>query len=201
LSQDVSCSRGEKTRKAVAMHRLGEFLGKIVAGFIAIVVLLVIVGIIVSATDGGDDGGPDEGGAVVRQTPPPTGLPDASPDPTRTPAPTRTPRPTPAPMYDLALISASCTRMADIGFIECEGFVQNLKADPIRNVEAVIILYDSARTPISSDSALIDYEPLLPGQQSPYTVILRYNPAFDAWRVEFKEFLGGSLSVRDDRPR
>ena len=116
--------------------------------------------------------------------------------PTNTPPPPATETPLP---YKLSLISGSCTTRKDIGFIECEGFVENISGVSMTNVEAVVI-YTSGGTSVSSDSALIDYSPILPGQQSPFSTIGRYNPAFDGWRVEFKEFLGGTILTRDDRP-
>jgi len=118
--------------------------------------------------------------------------------PTRPPLPTNTPRPTVGPPYKLALISASCTQSSQ-SYIRCEGFVQNLTTQAMDSIEAVVVFYAND-TPVSSDSALIDYRPLLPGQQSPWSVIATYNPAFTTWRVEFKEFFGGTILTRDDRP-
>ena len=69
----------------------------------------------------------------------------------------------------------------------------------MENIEVVVNHYDENEVPISSDSALIDYDPILAGQQSPWSVICRDNPAITKWRVEFKEFFGGTIPYRDDR--
>ena len=107
--------------------------------------------------------------------------------------PTRTPVP---PPYKLALISADCHREYDSSF--CEGFVQNISGSAMESIEAVAVFYDAAKTPISSASALIDYDPLLPGQQSHFSIYGRYNPAMTKWSIEFKEFSGGSILTRYD---
>ena len=112
--------------------------------------------------------------------------------------PTRTPRPTIPPPYKLALISASCTRSSST-FIRCEGFVKNLTSNVLENVEVLINWYDANDIPRSSDEALIDFNPILPGQTSPWSSIGTYNPALTTFRVQFKELLGGSILTRDDR--
>ncbi len=114
--------------------------------------------------------------------------------PTNTPRPTRTPVP---PPYKLALISAACNH--EYGFIVCEGFVENISGGAMESIEAVALFFDATGTPITSDSALIDYDPLLAGQQSPFSIYGTYNPAITKWRIEFKEFFGGTILTRDDR--
>lgn len=116
--------------------------------------------------------------------------------PTSTPRPPPTPKP---PPYKLALISASCTNRSDIGFRECEGFVKNVASQALEDIEVVVTWVDEQGTPYSSDDALIDYNPLLPGQESPWTTIGTYNPALTRFRVQFKELLGGTILTRDER--
>jgi hypothetical protein len=116
--------------------------------------------------------------------------------PTSTPRPTSTPKP---PPYKLALISASCTRRSDIGFRECEGFVKNVTSQALEDVTVVITWVDENGTPYSTDEALIDYNPILPGQESPWSTVGTDNPALTRFRVEFQELLGGTILTRDDR--
>jgi hypothetical protein len=101
------------------------------------------------------------------------------------------------PPYKLALISARC--YSEFSFIICEGFVKNISSKPLEDIEAVVTIMDSDKRPFSSADALIDYNPLLPDQQSPFTIYADYNPAFAYWSVEFKEFFGGTILTRDDR--
>lgn len=103
--------------------------------------------------------------------------------------PTRTPIP---PPYEVASLTASCTH--EFGYDTCEGSVKNLTSAPLMHVEAVVEYATDHNAPtVSSGEALIDYDPLLPGQESPWKVIVRYNPALVAARVQFKLLLGGTL--------
>lgn len=115
---------------------------------------------------------------------------------TRNAAPTKTPIP---PPYELALISGKCTSRSDIGFTECEGFVKNISGKTLENVTVVIEWSDANGTGQASDDALIDYNPILAGQESPWKTIGTYNPALTGFRVTFKELLGGTILTRDDR--
>lgn len=135
-------------------------------------------------------------------TPGPT-LPPAPPTETPVPPPPTPiplPSPTPVPPYKLALISASCGRSAGGNYIKCEGFVRNISSQPIRSIQALVTIYDSNKTPFASDTGYVEYRPLLVEQQSPFTVLVSYNPAFEYWTVEFKESFGPELLTRDDRP-
>jgi hypothetical protein len=79
------------------------------------------------------------------------------------------------PQYELALLARSCTTQADINFTTCEGSVKNLTGSAMAHVEAVVEWSTGAPGTTfvaqSSDDALISYDPLLPGQESPWKVI------------------------------
>jgi hypothetical protein len=77
-----------------------------------------------------------------------------------------------------------------------EGQVKNISGDSIKSVQAVVTWYDKSGTFVTSDHALIDYNPLLPGQTSPFDVIATFNPAMHTASVEFKHFAGGSIRTR-----
>ena len=49
---------------------------------------------------------------------------------------------------------------------------------------------------VTSADALIDYNPILPGQTLPFKVMATHNPAMKTARVDFKELMGGSISFR-----
>ena len=100
----------------------------------------------------------------------------------------------------LSLISASCGRYAG-SFIKCEGFVKNVSGAKLDNVVAVAVFSDESGVLVASDQALIDYNPILAGQSSPWSVLATYNPAYTKWGIEFKELLGGKISFSDDRVR
>ena len=73
--------------------------------------------------------------------------------------------------------------------------VKNLTNESIDNIEAVATIYDENGNFITSESALIDYRPLLAGQTSPFSIMVRKNPAMTDYRVEFKEFSGGTFEI------
>ena len=50
---------------------------------------------------------------------------------------------------------------------------------------------------ITSDDALIDYNPILPGQTSPFKAMATENPAMRKASIDFKELMGGSIEWRD----
>jgi hypothetical protein len=108
------------------------------------------------------------------------------------------PTATPGPL--LALQSSSCTRDR-FGYMSCEGFVQNISSRPLDGVMTVVIWYDANNVPQSEDTSFVDYQPILPGQSSPWSTFGRANPALNSFRVQFKEFAGGTIRYRDDRPQ
>lgn len=78
-----------------------------------------------------------------------------------------------------------------------EGTVKNISGDSLKNVTAVIQFYDKDGTFITSAEALIDYNPILPNQISPFKAMATYNPAMKKAGVEFKNLLGGTLEFRE----
>jgi hypothetical protein len=108
-------------------------------------------------------------------------------------------RNSPVAGLSLALISSQCSRVGTGALNECTGFVRNISDKPLKDVQVVIEWTDESGTPISSDDALIDYNPLLPGQESPWDVYGNYNPALTQYRVRFKEFFGGTIATKDER--
>lgn len=81
------------------------------------------------------------------------------------------------------------------GYAIAEGLVTNITGISISNIEAVVTFYSEDNAFISSGTALIDYQPLLAGQSSPFTVYTTLNPAMSHARLEFKEFFGGTIST------
>jgi len=96
----------------------------------------------------------------------------------------------------LELISHSCGR--EYGYFKLTGQVKNISDKPIENVQAVGSLYTKDRQFVKSETAIIEYNPILPGQTSPYTVMGTDNPAIESCEIEFKELMGGSISTKID---
>jgi hypothetical protein len=114
--------------------------------------------------------------------------------------PGRTVGETRATAPELAFLSARGGRSSD-SYFTVEGQVQNLTDRPLPSVEAVVTWYTKTDQFISAESALVEYDPLLPGQTSPFKVITRANPAMDKYSVEFKQLRGGPLRVDDRRKK
>jgi hypothetical protein len=103
--------------------------------------------------------------------------------------------------YQLALIAANGYESEYGGYHYVEGQVKNVSDKPLKNVTAVGIWLDKDGNFIKSDDALIDYNPILPGQTSPFKTISSGNPAMSKYRVEFKFLFGGKIAVDDQRKK
>jgi hypothetical protein len=125
-----------------------------------------------------------------------------APTPTVTHTPDSTPRaavppsPPPEPSYELAVVSSR--GYEEHGYYTVTGQVKNVSNAPLKNVAAVAMWFDKSGEFIKSDDALIDYNPILPGQTSPFKTMSTGNPAMSRFRVEFKTLFGGTLATRDD---
>ena len=88
----------------------------------------------------------------------------------------------------LNLLSKSFIR--DYDYLIAEGQVKNVGSEKLTNVLAVVSCYDENGAFISHDHALIDYDPLLAWQISPWKTMVRWNPAMERFSVEFTTFDG-----------
>jgi hypothetical protein len=92
---------------------------------------------------------------------------------------------------DLELISWHWSNSYD--YVIAEGQVKNISNKKLERVEALVTFYDVNGNMITSDSSIIQYSPLLPGQVSPFKVMERYNPAMKRASIDFKFLFGGSI--------
>ena len=111
---------------------------------------------------------------------------------TATPPPTQTPVPPATPTLWLEK-GWNCSRSSS-SYSKLEGQVTNRSSQPLRRVQVVVNYYATGKTFVTSDSALIEYDPLLPGQTSPFSVLTRYNPAIVGCDIDFKVSGGGTIS-------
>ena len=98
--------------------------------------------------------------------------------------------------YLLELKNVTYTKEKDTGFIITEGLITNISSKSISDVLAVVQLYDDNDNFIKSADALIEYNPILSGQSSPFKVITSDNPAIQQGKIEFKYFSGGTISTK-----
>ncbi|MFC2013404.1 FxLYD domain-containing protein [Chloroflexota bacterium] len=113
-----------------------------------------------------------------------------------TPGVTEQPTPTP-PAYILQLISASHERAYD--YVTMSGEVKNISSKNLENVMVVVNYYTDDDTFVKTDEALISYNPILPGQISPFKSITTDNPAIKRYKITFKYFWGGKIPTEDKR--
>ena len=109
---------------------------------------------------------------------PTTAYPCRTLSPTSTPIPTRTPVPEP-----LTVLNFRCYEEHSYAFVD--GMVRNNTNIRLENVMAVTSWYTSERTFISSHDALIDYNPVMPGQESPFQTIGTHNPQMSKCKLSF----------------
>lgn len=78
-------------------------------------------------------------------------------------------------------------------FVQADGEIANVALWPLDHVEAVVTWYAKGGALITSASALIEYDPLMPGQRSPFKVLGKWNPAMADARIDFRTFSGRPL--------
>jgi hypothetical protein len=95
----------------------------------------------------------------------------------------------------LAIVSSRVYEQSGYHFVE--GQVTNLTAEPLDEVIAVATWYSQEGAVVTTGTALIEQDPILPGHTSPFKAGTRSNPAMNKYSVEFK-LRGGTLAARDD---
>lgn len=91
----------------------------------------------------------------------------------------------------LQLKSYRCAH--EYGYTTLVGEVVNITPLKLKGVMAVASHYTRAQELITTDDSLIDYQPILPGQTSPFKVMTTYNPAMASCSVNFKLMSGGAI--------
>ena len=89
----------------------------------------------------------------------------------------------------------------EYGYHQVEGQVRNLSEDSLKNVSVLVTWHTKDDTFVTSDDTLVEYNPLLPGQTSPFKSMTRSNPAMAKYTVAFKYLFGGTISVKDSRKK
>jgi hypothetical protein len=84
----------------------------------------------------------------------------------------------------------------EYGYAILEGQVTNISSKALANVIALASFYDADNSFLTSADTLIDYNPILPGQTSPFKVTTNFNPAMKRAGVVFKELAGGTIPFR-----
>jgi hypothetical protein len=91
------------------------------------------------------------------------------------------------------LRSWNCQRA--YGHMTLQGEILNRTNAPIKNLLAVARYYTGTKTFVKSDTALIEYNPIMPGQTSPFKVISTDNPMMVECKISFTHLFGGTVEV------
>jgi len=78
-------------------------------------------------------------------------------------------------------------------FVEVVGEVTNNSAKKLEAVAAIATFKTSGGKVVTTDSSIIDYNPLLAGQTSPFKTITTWNPEMKTCSLNFKFLLGGRI--------
>ncbi len=117
-------------------------------------------------------------------------------DSTEKPAPTQAPTEPEAPSYEPKLQLLSWSNYTEYGYIHVVGEVRNISNSKLEHVLAVVTFRTENGTLVKTDDALINYDPLMPGQSSPFKVLTTENPAIKKLSLGFKHLLGGEIKYR-----
>ena len=79
------------------------------------------------------------------------------------------------------------------GYAIAEGQVKNISSQSLKNVQAAVTFKTDGGQFIVADDALIDLNPVLPGQTSNFKVMARHNPAMHTASIDFKVLFGGTI--------
>jgi hypothetical protein len=99
----------------------------------------------------------------------------------------------------LEVLSWSCSK--EYSYIFVKGEVKNVSSNAIENVMAIGTFRTNDGTFVKSRDALIDYNPLLPGQVSPFKAGDTNNPAIKKCEVSFKTLWGKAINFVDKSKR
>ncbi len=99
--------------------------------------------------------------------------------------------------YPLALLSSSAKVQGD--YLVVQGSVQNLADKPLSGLLAVVTLYGQDKMPRGSMDALVEKDPLPPGELSAFRVTLKGDPEAPLFGIQFRQWHVGNVPARDDR--
>ena len=93
-------------------------------------------------------------------------------------------------MPTLAKGSEQFSKESDYGIVA--GEITNVGSSKLDDVEAITTFYDSDGNVVKTSDAVIDFNPLMPGQTSPYKTMETDNPLIKTEKTEFHT-MGGPL--------
>ena len=71
--------------------------------------------------------------------------------------------------------------------------MKNVSGAPLENLLAVVIFRTEDGTFVTSADSLLDFNPVMPGQTTPFSVMTTWNPLIKTGAITFKRFGGGGI--------
>jgi hypothetical protein len=96
--------------------------------------------------------------------------------------------------YKLEIVSLRCSKEG--GYVRVNGEVRNISSEPLENVEVVASFSSADGTLVKSGSALIDFNPLLPGQSSAFEARAEDDPEVSNCNYIFRKLGGEEIRAR-----
>ena len=93
----------------------------------------------------------------------------------------------------LPLMLEDWSFQTESNFVTAIGRVTNMTDLPMENVQVVIQFFTSDGAFVKSGDALVEFNPILSGQTSPFTVIVSGNPEIATGTISFKTLFGGTI--------
>lgn len=84
-------------------------------------------------------------------------------------------------------------------YIHVRGEVKNVTDRPLENIMVVGAFRDKNGTLVKSEDALVDYDPIMPGQTSPFSAGTRHNPQITDCGLSFKVLMGGTVAYTEKK--
>ncbi len=99
----------------------------------------------------------------------------------------------------LEVVSWKCDK--EYSYVFVRGEVKNISSQSIKNLMAVGEFRTKDGTLVKSEDSLIDYNPILPGQTSPFKTGGTDNPAITNCNLSFKTLFGKQVSYTTAKDR
>jgi hypothetical protein len=82
------------------------------------------------------------------------------------------------------------------GYAIIRGEVKNITSRNLDNIQVVASFYTDDDHFISTADAIVEFNPILPDQTSPFEAMATYNPRMRKAKIDFKELMGGTVEWR-----
>lgn len=100
----------------------------------------------------------------------------------------------PEPEYLLECLSWD--NYSEYGYIHVVGEIKNISNIKLENIMAIVNFRTDTGDLVKVDSALIEYDVLMPGQTSPFEVLTTENPAIKKLGLAFKKLYGEQIRTK-----